>query len=93
VYVNNSAGSLTRWDKRTSQAHNITPWPLLAFGTDISTRKYRFPWTSPLVFSPFDPGTLYYGAQSLLKTIDGGLNWKEISPDLTGDTRRIGMHP
>ena len=51
-------------------------------------QKYRFPWTPPLVFSPIEPDALYYGAQVLLKTTDGGLTWKEISPDLTGDTRK-----
>ena len=51
-------------------------------------QKYRFPWTPPLIFSPLEPATLYLGAQVLLKTVDGGLTWKEISPDLTGDTRK-----
>ena len=54
----------------------------------IATQKYRFPWTPPLVFSPVEQDALYYGAQVLLKTTDGGLTWKEISPDLTGDTRK-----
>ena len=84
VYVNDTNGKLTRFDKRTAQAHNITPWPAAGFGVDISKRKYRFPWTAPLVFSPIEPGTLYFGSQYLLKTTDGGLTWQEISPDLTG---------
>ena len=84
VYVNNTNGSLARFDKRTSQSQNITPWPEPGFGTEISQRKYRATWTTPLIFSPTDPHTLYFGSQYLLKTIDGGLNWTEISPDLTG---------
>ncbi len=84
VYVGDTNGSLARWDKRTAQSQNITPWPLPAFGTDIAKRKYRFPWTAPLIFSQAGPPTLYYGAQVLLKTIDGGLHWNEISGDLTG---------
>ena len=86
VYVGNTNGSLARWDKRTAQSQNITPWPEPGFGVEISQRKYRFPWTAPLVFSPADPQALYYGAQMLLKTVDGGLKWTEISPDLTGAT-------
>jgi photosystem II stability/assembly factor-like uncharacterized protein len=85
VYVNNTNGSLARMDRRTGQSQNITPWPRPGFNVQINERKYRHPWTSPLVFSPQDPGTLYYGAQFLLKSVDGGLTWKEISPDLTGD--------
>jgi photosystem II stability/assembly factor-like uncharacterized protein len=87
VYAGNTAGSLARFDKRTGEAQNITPWPLRTFGNP-SIAKYRFPWTPPLVFSPMEPGTLYFGSQVMLKTTDGGLNWQEISGDLTGDTRK-----
>ena len=84
-YVGNTNGSLTRFDRRTSQGQNITPWPL-AQGGDISQHKYRFTWTAPLVVSPVDHA-LYYGSQYVLKTVDGGLTWHEISPDLTGSAR------
>ena len=88
-YVSNTYGSLDRFDKRTTQGQNITPWPLPA-GGDISQRKYRFPWTAPLVVSPVDHA-LYYGAQYVLKTLDGGLTWQTISPDLTGAARNGSM--
>jgi hypothetical protein len=42
------------------------------------------------VFSTKGPKTLYFGAQVLLKSTDGGLNWAEISPNLTGDERKPG---
>lgn len=44
--------------------------------------NYHVTWETPLTFSPRDPHTLYYGSQFLLKTTDGGINWKEISGDL-----------
>lgn len=51
---------------------------------------YRFAfgqwWSSvepPFVFSPLNGNILYYGAQFLLETSDGGLHWSRISPDLT----------
>ena len=34
--------------------------------------------------SPADPTALYLGTQYVMKTIDGGLHWETISPDLTG---------
>ena len=92
-YVGGTYGGIVRHDMRTSQSQNITPWPVFSFGTDISQHKYRFTWTSPLVFSPAAPDTLYYGAQVLLATRDGGTIWREISPDLTGDTRKKGAPP
>ena len=84
VYVAGVYGGLTRFDKRTSQGHNITPWPSFDFGVDLPLQKYRYPWTPVLVFSPSERNALYYGSQILLKTLDGGLNWREVSPDLTG---------
>jgi photosystem II stability/assembly factor-like uncharacterized protein len=84
VYVAGVYGGLTRFDKRTAQGQNITPWPSFQFNADLPKWKYRYPWTPALVFSPAERNTLYYGSQILLKTTDGGLNWQEVSPDLTG---------
>jgi photosystem II stability/assembly factor-like uncharacterized protein len=89
LYVGNTVGALVRFDKRTGQSQNITPWPVRGDRAgSISAQKYRYPWTAPLVFSAVEPNTLYFGSQYLMKTTDGGLNWHEISPDLTGDTRK-----
>jgi photosystem II stability/assembly factor-like uncharacterized protein len=91
LYVGDTNGALARFDKRTGQSQNITPWPVRGGGGpsgNISTLKYRYPWTAPLVFSSIEPNTLYFGSQYLMKTVDGGLTWHEISPDLTGDTRK-----
>ncbi len=89
LYVGDTYGTLNRYDLRIGQSQNITPWPApFDPAASVSTRKYRFPWTAALAASPLEPGTLYYGAQMLLKTTDGGLHWQAISPDLTGDTRK-----
>jgi len=73
-----------RFDTRTGQRQDISPAPTASFGTPMSQRTYRFTWTSPIVFDPLDPNTLYLGAQVILKTTDGGLHWDSASPDLTG---------
>ena len=90
VYGGDTYGGLHRFDRRTGQSQDITPWPLGAFGQPISQRTYRFTWTSPLAFDPLDPHTLYYGAQVLLRTRDGGLHWDAVSPDLTGAESQAG---
>ena len=90
LYVSQTYGGVARFNVRTSFSQDITPWPLASFGSEISARKYRDPWTPVLVFSPFDKTTLYLGTQYVMKTTDGGLHWKEISPDLTGATQRSG---
>ena len=83
IYLTETFGGVTRFNRRTSFSQNVSPWPEEEFGSAITTHKYRDPWTPVLVFSP-DYKTLYLGTQYVLKTSDGGLNWQRISPDLTG---------
>jgi photosystem II stability/assembly factor-like uncharacterized protein len=90
VYLSGAYGSVDRFDTRTGLSQDITPWPALSFGSEISQRKYRDPWTPVLLFSPADSSTLYFGTQYVMKTVDGGLDWETISPDLTGSTEPPG---
>lgn len=83
IFGGNSGGEVFRFDQKTGQTHTVTPWLLSTFTTPRTEQKYRFNWTSPLVFDRLDPRRLYLGAQGILQTTDGGLHWKEISPDLT----------
>jgi len=93
VYLSGAYGTVDRFNKRTGFSQNVSPWPVPTFGlSEINERKYRAPWTPPLVFSPADSTTLYFGTQYVMKTIDGGLHWEIISPDLTGATQQTGDH-
>ncbi|MGH9351819.1 MAG: WD40/YVTN/BNR-like repeat-containing protein, partial [Terriglobia bacterium] len=86
VYGGDTYGLVHRFDRLTGQVQDVSPDPFmrsLAAGADIADSKLRFTWTSPLVFSPQNPNTLYLGAQFLLETTNGGESWKAISPDLT----------
>ncbi len=58
----------------TGQVQNVTPIPLL--------KNMRAERTEPIVFSPVDPHVLYYAANMLYETRDGGKSWRVISPDL-----------
>jgi photosystem II stability/assembly factor-like uncharacterized protein len=73
VYSLGWYGNIIRMDRTTGQMATlfIAPW------------NYRSSWETPITFSPKDPHALYYGSQFLVKTSDGGVTWKEISPDLT----------
>jgi photosystem II stability/assembly factor-like uncharacterized protein len=84
IYGGSTFGELFRYDKRTGQAQNIAPEAVRNFGADPSEVEYRFSWTSPLVFSPQDPHTLYFGSQNVLRSTNQGNSWEKISPDLTG---------
>jgi photosystem II stability/assembly factor-like uncharacterized protein len=90
VYLSGIYGSVDRFNKRTGLSQDISPWPALNFGSEINQRKYRDPWTPVLLFSPADATTLYLGTQYVMKTVDGGLHWQTMSPDLTGSTQQLG---
>ena len=87
IFLSSAYGGVDRYNRKTGLSQNITPWPVQEFGSEIDRRKYRAPWTPPLVFSPADPAALYFGTQYVMKTLDGGLHWETISPDLTGAAR------
>jgi len=51
---------------------------------------YRFIWNTPIHISPHNSRILYTGGQVLLRSLDRGDHWQEISPDLsTNDTAKI----
>jgi photosystem II stability/assembly factor-like uncharacterized protein len=75
-------GKLTRYDRRTSQVQNILPKPFRA-------ADFRMVRTEPVIFSPVDPHILYFAANTLWKTRDGGQTWEQISPDLTRKTFEV----
>ena len=75
-------GKLTRYDRRTTQAQNIMPVPL-------RRPEFRVIRTEPIVFSPLDPHLMYFAANTLWATRDGGQSWKQISPDLTRKTFEV----
>src|ERR1700688_1709037 len=87
VYLSGTFGPIVRFNGRTGFSQDISPWPSNAFEAPINQRKYRAPWTPVLALSVADPSTLYLGTQYVMKTVDGGLHWQTISPDLTGSNR------
>ncbi len=83
VYAGDYEGKITRFDKRTGQLKNIAEHPEISDGEGAANLEHRFQWTAPIMISPHDPNTLYHGGERLFKTIDGGVHWEGISPDLT----------
>lgn len=41
---------------------------------------------APIEVDPHNPAVVYHGSQYVHKTLDGGINWTKISPDLTANT-------
>ncbi len=68
-------GKVTRFDEATGNVQQVGP--------SVLKGKYRLLRTAPLLFSSVNPHALYLGAQMVLKTLNGGHSWQEISPDLS----------
>jgi photosystem II stability/assembly factor-like uncharacterized protein len=83
VYAGDYQGNITRFDRRTNQIQSINVSPEISDGRGAAPLDHRFQWTAPIVTSPHDPNTIYYGGERVFKTSDGGMHWEAISGDLT----------
>jgi len=79
VYGGSTSGEMYRFNKKTGQVEDVSPTPA-SVGAKV---RHRYPWTTPIAFSPSSPQTLYQASQFLLRTTDAGKSWTTISPDLT----------
>jgi photosystem II stability/assembly factor-like uncharacterized protein len=86
VYNTRELNQLGRMDQQTGMRKDIRPPQPPGLG------RLRYNWIAPIALSPFDPKTLYAGAQVLFRSRDRGDSWEVISPDLTtNDSTKIGF--
>jgi photosystem II stability/assembly factor-like uncharacterized protein len=83
TYVGSEGSIIDRYDHRTNQSQDVSPYPLDTSGNGADALKYRFQWTEPLFVSTYDSNVIYSASQNVLKSIDRGQSWSAISPDLT----------
>ncbi|HVA28940.1 MAG TPA: hypothetical protein VNF68_12225, partial [Candidatus Baltobacteraceae bacterium] len=83
IYGTGYQEAVIRFDKASMQARIISPWPDTYSALGADAYKYRSAWVAPVAVSPLEPSALYFGAQYLMKTVDGGQTWTKVSPDLT----------
>ena len=97
VYVESQQGSISRRNAETRGGGGIRPSQRNTVNYDefmndeIAQRMrdlgwrtpFRFNWSSPIVMSPHNPHTIFFGGNHLFKTLDKGETWYIISPDLS----------
>jgi photosystem II stability/assembly factor-like uncharacterized protein len=84
IYLSESqGGSIVRTDMRTREQQEVNPWGRSSGGGPSLGEKYRFNWSSPIVLSPHDGNTVYFGGNVVFRSPDFGKTWEKISPDLT----------
>lgn len=77
VYCQWQYGGLTRFDRRSGERTDIKP------REGVGEEPFRWNWDSPLLLSPHNPKRLYYAANKLFRTDNGGDSWTAISGDLS----------
>ncbi len=84
VYISESqGGNILRTDFRTREQQEINPWGRGSGDGPAAGEKYRFNWNAPIVLSPHDKQTVFFGGNVLFRSNDFGKSWEQISPDLT----------
>jgi photosystem II stability/assembly factor-like uncharacterized protein len=88
VYVESQYGNVARVDVnklggggKGGGSKRITPGAAKGGGKGPGVN--RFNWNAPILLSPHDSKTIYYGSQFLYKSTDRGEKWEKISPDLS----------
>lgn len=76
VYLESQNGSLRRFDFATQEAKGIRP-------TAAPGERLRYNWSAPVLMSPHDNRTLYFGANVLFRSTDRGDTWERVSGDLS----------
>ena len=69
-------GKVDKFTESTGQQQDVSPNPLRGKG-------YRVVRTEPIAFDNFDQSLMYFGANRVYATRNGGQSWHTISPDLT----------
>ncbi|MCX6575672.1 MAG: hypothetical protein NTV82_04685, partial [Candidatus Aminicenantes bacterium] len=78
LYNESQNGAIMRTDQKTGTIRSIRP-P----ARPKDKQPFRFNWTAPISISPHNSRILYFGAQVVLRSLNRGDTWQEISPDLT----------
>ena len=84
IYLSESqGGNILRTEFRTREQQEVNPWGRGSGDGPAEGEKYRFNWNAPILMSPHDGKTIYFGGNVVFKSNDFGKTWEQISNDLT----------
>jgi photosystem II stability/assembly factor-like uncharacterized protein len=73
LYNESQFGPITRVDQVTGESKSI-----------MYRKMDRFAWNAPIVVSPHNSKTIYHAGNKVVRSVNQGETWEEISPDLSG---------
>jgi photosystem II stability/assembly factor-like uncharacterized protein len=84
VMTDLQTGRIADYNLKTQVSRYVQPYfDFNRFDFQLYNAKYRFNWDSPIAFAPWSGNTLWLGGNVVFQSIDRGVHWKVISPDLT----------
>ena len=85
VYAQSQQGNIHRIDRTNGEATFIKPQ------NEVGEAYERFNWDAPILVSPHDPKTLFFGSQRVWVSNNRGDDWNSISADLTLNQERLEL--
>ncbi|MCW5944091.1 MAG: hypothetical protein KIS66_17820 [Fimbriimonadaceae bacterium] len=82
VYAESQGGFLQRTDIVTGSSRLIRPRP-------PQGETYRFNWSAPVVISPHNAKTLWFGGNRLFKSVNRGDTWERTDDLTTNDPAKL----
>jgi len=82
VYAESQNGGIIRYDVRTGEQKTIQPQ------AKIGDVNLRYNWSVPIVISPHDHNTVYFGSQYLYRSTNRGDAWEQLGGDMTRNLDR-----
>jgi photosystem II stability/assembly factor-like uncharacterized protein len=77
VYAESQNGGIIRYDVKTGEQKSIQPQ------AKFGEANLRYNWSVPIVISPHDHNTVYFGSQYLYRSTNRGDAWEQLGGDLT----------
>ena len=81
VYSMSQGGELMRYNLSSGEV-----WAIQPPSPDLDTRL-RYNWNAAFAIDPFNASNIYYGSQFIHRSLNKGLTWEIISPDLTTNNK------
>ena len=86
-------GEVERFNVETGQSQGRWIYPQNRYSHHPDEIKYRFPRQTVVMVSPHNPKVVYQASHVLHRTMDDGVTWEVISPDLTAHEKEYQIVP
>ncbi|HUA08152.1 MAG TPA: hypothetical protein VMA98_02690 [Candidatus Acidoferrales bacterium] len=88
IWADSENGAVTVINKQTKDGWYVQPYLQTSIESfDNRVAKVRWNWETPIAFAPWNGHIAWIGGNMLFQSVDRGMHWSVISPDLTRDLK------